>query len=114
VHSTVTALTPGDPYSQFVFTVTGSTVQIAPAPSAALLLQALYNQVIGVGPGKSLAMKISNSEAYYAANDIVTTCATLDGFNSEVSAQTAKKIDPTLAHTLIVEAKSVEGLIGCQ
>lgn len=114
VNSTVTALTPGEPYSQFVFTVTGSTVKTSPGPNVGLWLQALYRQVTNVGPGKSLAMKITASAAYYAANDIVATCAMLDGFNSEVSAQSGKKIDPALAHTLIVEANTVEGLIGCQ
>jgi hypothetical protein len=82
-------------------------------PLAEDLLEALYVRVIGVGPGKSLEQKIAAAEAYYAAKDIVATCAMLDGFDDEVQAQSGKKINQKLASTLIAEDATIEGLIGC-
>jgi hypothetical protein len=82
-------------------------------PLAEDLLKALYVQVIGVGPGKSLEHKLKAAEAYYAAQDIVATCAMLDGFDDEVQALSGKKINQKLASTLIAEDAAIESLIGC-
>jgi hypothetical protein len=82
-------------------------------PLAEDLFKALYVQVIGVGPGKSLEHKVAAAEAYYAAKDIVATCAMLDGFDDEVQAQSGKKINQKLASALIAEDLTIEGLIGC-
>lgn len=82
-------------------------------PNAAYLLHALYNEVIGVGPGKSLPNELANAEAYYAANDVVVTCATLGGFTNDVQPQSGKKIGATLASTLIADADQIEDLIDC-
>jgi len=78
-----------------------------------VLLAALLKEVTGVGPGKSLANKVTAAQAYYAASDTQATCAMLTGFVNEVQAQDGKKIDPTLDAKLIADADAIEAAIGC-
>jgi hypothetical protein len=82
-------------------------------PLAEDLLKQLSAQILGVGPGKSLEQKIKAAEAYYAAHDIVAACAMLNGFNDEVQAQSAKRINQKLASTLLAEGAAIRSQIGC-
>ena len=85
---------------------------LAPVPlPPAALLAALLTEVTGVGPGKSLANKVTAAQAYYAASDTQATCAMLTGFVNEVKAQ-AGQIGQQLAAKLIVDAQAIEVAIG--
>jgi hypothetical protein len=81
--------------------------------SAAEQLGTLHNQVIGVGPGKSLADKVTSVESYLATNHKSNACGTLGAFINEVNATSGKKIAKPLASQLVTEAKQIEAVIGC-
>jgi hypothetical protein len=76
-------------------------------------LNALGAKVTGVGPGKSLANKVAQATAYLTANDIPDACLTMRSFIKEVTAQTGKKIAPTLAASLINDAQDIRSALGC-
>lgn len=82
-------------------------------PHVTTLLAALLKEVKGVGPGQSLANKVTAVQAYYAASDTQATCAMLTGFVDEVQAQDGKKINSTLDAKLIADAQAIETRIGC-
>ena len=77
------------------------------------LLAALLAEVIGVGPGKSLANKVMSAQTYYAVPDIQSTCAVLTGFVNEVKARAGKKIAQPLDARLVAAAEAIEVAIGC-
>lgn len=90
-----------------------SEISLSPA-SIEQLLTALYESVVGVGPGRSLANKILHAQSYYAAHDLGATCAMLAAFVNEVEAQTGKKIEVGLATKLIDDASYIRKTIGCR
>ncbi len=76
---------------------------------AAEQLADLGDAVAGVGPGTSLADKVTSIEGYLAANDNTDACGTLGAFINEVNA--AKKIaNPGV---LIAAATQIETVLGC-
>jgi len=74
----------------------------------------LLAKVVGVGPGSSLADKITLSQTYYSVPDLTSACLMLADFDQQVTAQTGKKIDATLAAELIDDASALSAVIGCQ
>ena len=76
-------------------------------------LTALQAAVTGVGPGKSLAEKVSQTQTYLAANDLADACSTLTALIHELNAQAGKKISTAQATTLIGDANRIENVIGC-
>jgi hypothetical protein len=76
-------------------------------------LQNLLVAVTGVGPGTSLADKVSQIEAYVAANDMADACQALTAFINEVKAQTGKKITAVQAASFIAQATSIQSALGC-
>jgi hypothetical protein len=90
-----------------------STLSINPRSSVSQQLAALLREVTGVGPGKSLANKVTAAQAYYAASDIQATCAMLTGFVNEVHAQNRKKIGQALDAKLISDANAIRAAISC-
>jgi uncharacterized delta-60 repeat protein len=80
----------------------------------AQLLAALGNAVVGVGPGTSLADKITQASTSLARNHIRDTCSTLTAFISQVNAgQKGKTISGAEAATLIADAKQIMTLLSC-
>jgi FIMAH domain-containing protein len=77
------------------------------------LLSALLTAVTGVGPGKSLANKVKQIQAYLAANDTASACNLLNDFISEVNAQKGKKLTKALADSLIAQADAIKARLGC-
>jgi hypothetical protein len=77
------------------------------------MFDALLDQVIGVGPGRSLQRKIENARAYFLASDLSATCAMLDAFSTEVRAQSGKSIPRVTANKLSGEAAALELAIEC-
>jgi hypothetical protein len=80
---------------------------------AAAQLANLKPSVTGVGPGTSLADKISKAQADVAANDTADACAVLNAFINEVKAQTGKSISPSTAASLIASATNIRAVLGC-
>jgi HYR domain len=80
---------------------------------AAEQLADLLTAVTGVGPGTSLADKVSQAQTYLTANDVADACATLSGFIKEVTAQSGITIMTSQAATLIATAQRIETVLGC-
>lgn len=77
------------------------------------LLQALLDQVQGVGPGHSLAAKVQEALNDVNAGHISDACGTLGAFIHEVNAQTGKTISPKQAKELITAVQQIEAILGC-
>jgi hypothetical protein len=75
-------------------------------------LDTLLGQVVGVGPGTSLAAKVMQVQAAVAANKKGTACNGLNAFINQVMA-VSKSLGPTLTAQLIAEARAIEAGIGC-
>ena len=76
-------------------------------------LQNLLSDVAGVGPGKSLARKVTRAKAHFAAFDIDATCDVLGGFKNQVRAQAGKKLTLAQASAFTSDADAVTDAIGC-
>ncbi len=76
-------------------------------------LTALLTAVTGVGPGSSLADKITTIEGYVAANDNTDACGTLGAFVNEVKAQKGKKLTTAQAASFTAQAQAIEATLGC-
>jgi hypothetical protein len=79
---------------------------------AAEQLADLQTQVVGVGPGKSLANKLTLVQGDLDSNDTADACGTLGGFINEVNAQSAS-IGTTLAASLTTQAQAIQTALGC-
>jgi hypothetical protein len=77
------------------------------------LLAALRIAVIGVGPGTSLADKVTQALAYLNSGDVSDTCSTLTAFINELRAQSGKAIPRARAATLTASAQQIKTLLGC-
>ncbi|WP_129644372.1 hypothetical protein [Peristeroidobacter agariperforans] len=77
------------------------------------MFDSLLEQVTGVGPGRSLQGKIENARAYFLASDLPATCAMLQGFSSQVRAQSGKSIPRDTANKLSAEAAALGLAIEC-
>jgi HYR domain-containing protein len=80
---------------------------------AAEQLDTLLTSVTGVGPGTSLANKVTLIQSYVTANNTAAACDALTGFINEVNAQTGKKITPAQAASFISQAQAIEATLGC-
>lgn len=80
---------------------------------AAEQLADLYNAVLGLGPGTSLADKVGQTQAYLTAQDVTDACATLDSFIRQVRVLSGKNVPAAVATSLIADATRIESVIGC-
>ena len=76
-------------------------------------LSDLAAAVARVGPGASLADKVSQAQAYLSANDLADVCSTLGAFVNQMKAQSGKTIPPAQAGTLIASAQRIQTVLGC-
>jgi hypothetical protein len=83
-----------------------------PATPADLLAE-LQTAVTGVGPGTSLADKVTLAQTQLANNDVSGTCETLTSFINQVNALSGKQIPTTTATALISEAQQITAAVGC-
>src|SRR5207244_13108521 len=90
--------------ASFTVTVKGAKAQ----------LQHLLTAVTGVGPGTSLADKVTAAQSYLAAGDLADACATLTAFVHKVSAQAGKSIPPHQAAALIATAQRIKAVLACR
>jgi len=82
-------------------------------PSAAELLASLATNVIAVGPGTSLADKVTQAQNFLASNDIPDTCSTLSAFVKETMAQSGKTVNAAQAAELITSAQEIKTKLRC-
>ncbi len=73
----------------------------------------LLTAVTGVGPGTSLADKVTQAQVDLAANDVPNACSTLTAFIHEVQAQSGRKIPTGQAASLIARAQRIMTVLGC-
>jgi Bacterial Ig-like domain (group 3)/HYR domain len=95
--------TPSTVSSSFTVTVLGAADQLA----------ALDQAVQGVGPGTSLADKITAAQSDLASGDVAGACSTLTGFLNEVKAQSGKSIPAGQAAQLIADATRIRAVLAC-
>lgn len=95
--------TPSEVTTSFTVTVNGAAAQLA----------ALYQAVQGVGPGNSLANKVSTAQSYLASGDTADACGALTGFIHEVQAQSGKTIPAGRAAWLNAAAKRIQAVLAC-
>jgi len=81
--------------------------------TAAELLANLEKTVIGVGPGTSLADKVTRAQTDLTNNDLPDTCSTLAAFVNELNAQSGKTIPSEQATALVASAQQIEKTLGC-
>ena len=82
--------------------------------SVSSLLDQLLTDSTGVGPGKSLANKVTLAQTYYAVPDIVSTCAVLTSYLDQVTKQKGKKITPAQAEALSGDAEVIMSALACE
>ena len=80
---------------------------------APVRLQQLLTDVTGVGPGKSLADKVSLAQAYYAAPDIAATCSVLNDFNNQARAQAGRSLSEAQANEFRSDASTIAEALDC-
>jgi hypothetical protein len=68
---------------------------------------------VGIGPGTSLADKVSAAQADLASDDIAGTCSLLRAFINEIKAQSGKSITTDTATSLIADATQIRVAVGC-
>ena len=73
----------------------------------------LSQAVQGIGPGTSLADKVTQVQSYVASGDIADACATLGAFVNEVHAQSKKSIPLATADQLIAAAQRIQAVLSC-
>ncbi len=97
--------------------VTGDTTLtvIPDSPSVDELVAALLAAVTGVGPGHSLADKMTAVQNYLALvpPDIVSACSKLDDFKNQVSALSGGSVPVPLANQLTADANAIKAAIPC-
>lgn len=67
----------------------------------------------GIGPGTSLADKVSEAQAALADGDDTEACEILNAFINQVEAQGEKKIDTSDVERLIADATRIRAVLGC-
>jgi hypothetical protein len=73
----------------------------------------LLAQVTGVGPGTSLADKVTAIRSMVAANDKAGACSGLDDFVGQVNAQKGKKVTSAQSASFITQANNIKATLGC-
>jgi hypothetical protein len=81
--------------------------------SPELLIEDLRAEVAGVGPGGSLASKLRNVQAAYAAGDARAACAVLNAFMHQVRAQSGTNLTTEQADGFTEDAQRIANEIGC-
>jgi hypothetical protein len=91
-----------------------TTLTVTPAASSVdEMVAALLTAVTGVGPGNSLANKVTDVQDYLAVPDIGSACSGLDDFKLQVSALSGDQIEATLADQLTADANAIKAAIPC-
>jgi probable HAF family extracellular repeat protein len=65
------------------------------------------------GPTKKLTKNVTVARAYYDANDLVATCASMTSYNEQVQAISAKKTPQSVKDDLIEQSSEIMNAINC-
>lgn len=103
---------PSDAFRYIWVTFDADRISVVPI-TVEELLSLLLDGVTGVGPGTSLADKVSIALAYYEAQDTQSTCEILSALDQQVEALQGKKIEETLASDLISDVSDIRDMVGC-
>jgi hypothetical protein len=76
-------------------------------------LVALRHSVFDVGPGSSLADKLTLAITYVNDHRLGDACSTLDSFIAQVKSQTGKSIPVATASQLIADASRIKTVLDC-
>ncbi len=95
--------TPSSVSQSFTVTVKGAAQQLSD----------LSQEVQAVGPGNSLAAKVSAARSALASNDTATACDDLGSLIDEVEAQAGKKIPNRTASRLVADSRRIQAVLGC-
>ena len=99
-------------YTFLAVTVSATSAAVE-VKGAAEQLSELGAAVAGIGPGGSLASKVTAIEGDLAVNDTADACTGLGALNHEVDAQTGKKIGTAQAASLATQVQNIEAALGC-
>lgn len=104
----------------------GGTVDLASGPARVTIsytttsvggasekLTALGHAVAGVGPGTSLAAKVTTAQRALVRGDTAGACGALTGFVNEVAAQSGRKVPVATATQLVAAAHDVRTTLRC-
>ena len=91
----------------------GTVGALAEVSSVPFRLEQLLNAVTDVGPGRSLADKVTLAQTYYAVSDETATCSVLTALGRQLEANGGKRIDAGLATELIANAEGIMSTLGC-
>jgi Tol biopolymer transport system component len=80
---------------------------------AAEQLADLLTAVTGIGPGTSLADKVSQVQAYVNANESTDACSTLTALINQLKALSGNSIPSTQAMALVTTAQRIKSVLGC-
>jgi len=80
---------------------------------AAEQLADLLTAVTGIGPGTSLADKVSQVQVDVSANDLTDACSTLTALINELKALSGKSMPSGQAMTLVATAQRIKSVLGC-
>jgi eukaryotic-like serine/threonine-protein kinase len=92
---------------------TSTAAFVVHVKSAAEQLADLLTVVTNVGPGTSLADKVSQAQAYLNASDIKDACSALGAFIHEVNSQSGIMLTSGQAAALVSTAQRIQAVVGC-
>jgi hypothetical protein len=91
-----------------------ATLTVTPAlPSVDDLVANLLVAVTGVGPGQSLANKVTLVQSYLAVPDVVSACASLNDFQLQLVSMSGKQVAVAVANQLTTDAETIKATIPC-
>ena len=76
-------------------------------------LSVLLAAVQGLGPGSSLADKVTAAKSAFDGGQTANACSSLGAFVDEVQAQSGKSITPAQAQSLVAQVTRIRSGIGC-
>jgi hypothetical protein len=115
-HGLATAIAEGSTDVSAVHgSVSGGTMLTVTAalPSADDLVADLLVAVTGVGPGQSLANKVTLVQSYLAVPDIAAACTSLTDFQLQLASMSGKQVAVALASQLTSDAEAIKDSIPC-
>lgn len=93
---------------------TGSSTFVVHVAGVDEQLTALYSQVAGTGPGRSLASELAEAQREFRHGDLRDACRELDSFVSKVRAQRGKKLTRQQADAFVAAAQQIISVIDCR
>jgi hypothetical protein len=73
----------------------------------------LFAKLAGVGPGRSLANKVTKAESYYGAGHVSEACSVLSALALEINAQSGKHLTTSQAASLRGDVAELSSALRC-